>query len=57
VTGVDSVPELSHRNSENLYNNLVKVNEEKHLVRKLPSQSQVSGWIEEAKSLPKIVTH
>jgi predicted flap endonuclease-1-like 5' DNA nuclease len=55
--GVDSVPELSHRNPENLYNNLVKVNDEKKLVRKLPSESQISKWVEEAKTLPRIVTH
>lgn len=57
VAGVDSVPELAHRNPENLYNNLVKVNETKHLVRKLPAQSQISKWIEEAKDLPPVVTH
>ena len=57
VAGVDSVPELSHRNPENLYNNLVKVNDVKKLVRKLPSQGQVGTWIEEAKTLPRIVTH
>jgi hypothetical protein len=57
VAGVDSVPELSLRNPENLYNNLVTVNEKKHLVRKLPAQRQVSQWIEEAKSLPRVVTH
>ena len=57
VAGVDSVPELAHRNPEHLYNNLVKVNETKHLVRKLPAQSQISKWIEEAKDLPPVVTH
>ena len=57
VAGVDSVPELAHRNPENLYNNLVKVNETKHLVRKLPAQSQITKWIEEAKDLPPVVSH
>ncbi len=57
VAGVDSVPELALRNSENLYNNLVKVNTEKKLVRKLPSEGQITTWIEEAKKLPRIVTH
>ena len=57
VAGVDSVPELAHRNPENLYNNLVKVNETKNLVRKLPAQSQISKWIDEAKDLPPVVSH
>ena len=57
VAGVDSVPELAQRNPENLYNNLVKVNQTKNLVRKLPAQSQITKWIEEAKGLPPVVTH
>ncbi|UCD35626.1 MAG: DUF4332 domain-containing protein [Nitrospiraceae bacterium] len=57
VTGVDSVPELAARNPEKLYNNLVQVNGSKKLVRKLPSQKQISAWIEEARKLPRVVTH
>ncbi len=57
VAGVDSVPELAHRNPEHLYNNLVKVNETKKLVRQLPAQSQVTKWIDEAKTLPPVVSH
>ena len=57
VTGVDSVPELAHRNPESLMDSLTRVNDSKRLVRKLPSLSQLSKWVDEAKSLPKIVTH
>ena len=57
AAGVDSVPELSHRVAENLRARMVEVNEAKHLVRKLPGEKQVAGWIEQARSLPKIVTH
>jgi predicted flap endonuclease-1-like 5' DNA nuclease len=55
--GVDSPAELAHRRADNLYQKIVEVNTQKKLVRKLPTQSQVANWIEQAKALPKIVTH
>ena len=57
AAGVDSVPELARRNPANLMSQMAKVNDEKHLVRKLPSEEQISGWIDQAKSLPRAVTH
>jgi predicted flap endonuclease-1-like 5' DNA nuclease len=53
ASGVDTVPELSKRKAENLFNKMLEVNEEKSLVRKPPSQSQVEKWIEEAGTLPR----
>lgn len=55
--GVDSVPELAQRNAANLTAKMEEVNAEKKLVRALPSEKQVAGWIEQAGSLPKKVTH
>src|SRR3990172_11727756 len=49
--GVDTVPELARRDPENLYGKIVEVNQAKKLVRKLPTQVQVSSWIEQAKAL------
>ena len=57
ASGVDSVPELAQRNPENLYPRLVAVNQEKKLVRQLPTQAQVSNWVEQAKRLPRVVTY
>ena len=57
AAGVDSVPELAQRNPENLYKKLVETNETKKLVRKLPTPSQVEKWVNQAKELPRIVTH
>ncbi len=57
AAGVDSVPELAQRNPENLYAKLVETNEVKKLVRKLPTPAQVKKWVEQAKELPRIVTH
>lgn len=55
--GVDTVPELAQRNGENLQQALAKINEEKKLAKTTPSLSQVTTWIAEAKTLPKIVHH
>ena len=55
--GVDTVPELAQRNPEHLYQKMVAVNQEKKLVRRLPTQAQVSDWIEQAKQLPRIITY
>jgi predicted flap endonuclease-1-like 5' DNA nuclease len=55
--GVDTVPELAQRNAQNLYAKLVEANKAKELVRRLPAQSQVSDWIEQAKALPRVITY
>ncbi len=57
ASGVDTVPELGQRNAANLYQKLIKVNQEKKLVRQLPSETQVKAWIEQAKQLPRKVTY
>lgn len=55
--GVDTVPELAQRNPENLYQALVETNDEKKLVRGVPGESQVAGWISQAKELPRILAY
>ncbi len=57
IAGVDTVPGLAQRNAENLYNKMAEVNEERKLVRRLPSQNQVADWIEQAKQLPRMLTY
>lgn len=56
-TGVDSVPELAQRNAENLQQKMAEVNTKKKLVRLVPGINSVSSWVEQAKKLPKLVTH
>lgn len=51
ATGVDSPKELARRNANNLLDALKKVNDEKKLVRKLPTKSQVEEWIKNAKAV------
>jgi predicted flap endonuclease-1-like 5' DNA nuclease len=55
--GVDTVPELAQRNAANLYAKIVEVNEAKEIVRRLPAQSQVADWIEQAKALPRVINY
>jgi predicted flap endonuclease-1-like 5' DNA nuclease len=57
AAGVDSVPELAQRNSDNLQAKMAEVNEAKKLVRKVPTTSQVADWVAQAKELPRVVTH
>jgi predicted flap endonuclease-1-like 5' DNA nuclease len=55
--GVDTVVELAQRNAENLHQKLVEINQQKKLVRQVPSLSQVTKWVEQAKILPRVVTY
>lgn len=57
AAGVDTVPELSQRNAANLCAKMSEVNEEKKLTRQPPSEKQVSDWIEQAKSLPRVIDY
>ena len=53
--GVDTVPELAQRNAANLHAKMAELNEEKKLVRALPSAKQVEGWVKQAKELPRAI--
>jgi len=57
ASGVDTVPELAQRNAANLCQKMADINAVKKLTRKVPTESQVTAWITEAKSLPKLVTY
>jgi hypothetical protein len=57
AAGVDTIPELAQRKAANLIQKIVAVNQEKKLVRKLPVESQVAGWIEQAKKLPRVINY
>ncbi|MCB0825395.1 MAG: DUF4332 domain-containing protein [Armatimonadetes bacterium] len=55
--GVDTVPELAQRNAANLTAKMEEVNEAKNLVRRVPSEKEVTDWIEQAKGLDRVVTY
>ena len=55
--GVDTVVELSHRNAANLHAKILEVNEAKKLVRRSPPLASVESWINEAKTLPRVIEY
>ena len=57
VAGVDTVPELAQRNPANLTETLAEANAARNLVRKLPTVDQVTDWVNQAKSMPRVVTY
>ncbi|WP_417684770.1 DUF4332 domain-containing protein [Roseibium sp.] len=57
AAGVDTVKELKHRNAANLAAKMAEVNEEKKLVRQVPSESQVTKWVDQAKELPPMMSY
>jgi predicted flap endonuclease-1-like 5' DNA nuclease len=57
AAGVDTVKELKHRNAENLHAKMEEVNAAKKLVRQTPSLKAVTDWIEQAKTLPAVLTY
>jgi predicted flap endonuclease-1-like 5' DNA nuclease len=57
AAGVDTVKELRHRNAANLAVKLIEINEAKNIAGTTPSEKQVEGWIEEAKTLEPKVSH
>jgi len=57
MAGVNTVLELAQRNPENLYQELVEVNAEKKLVRKMPTADQMRGWVTQAKELPRVIEY
>ena len=56
-SGVDTVVELAQRNPRKLYVSLTETNARCHLVHKLPTETQVQGWVKYAKSLKRMVEY
>ena len=58
AAGVDSPAELAQRNAANLATTIAEVVAARpNIVRRTPSEGMIGGWITEAKTLPKIVSH
>lgn len=57
AAGVDTVPELAQRNAANLTQAMATVNQEKKLTRQVPTETEVTKWIEQAKGLPRMIEH
>lgn len=57
AAGVDTIKELRRRNATSLTKKMVEINEKKKLVRRLPTESMVSRWIDSAKELEPSVKY
>lgn len=57
AAGVDTVKELAHRKAENLAAKMLEVNEEKHLVRRVPVAKEIQKMVDCAKELPGVMTY
>jgi predicted flap endonuclease-1-like 5' DNA nuclease len=58
AAGVDSPAELAQRNAANLAEVVQSVVAERPgIVRRIPTEAEIAGWIAEAKTLPKVVEH
>ncbi len=53
AAGVDTVIELSKRVPENLQKKMEEVNQQKKLVRRIPTLKEVEKWVRQAKELPR----
>lgn len=57
ASGVDTVPALARRNANNLAAKMGEVNGDKSLTRTVPSAQVVAKWVDEAKSLDRMVEY
>ena len=58
AAGVDSPAELAHRNASNLAITFAEVVAARPgLVRRVPSEDEVAGWIDQSRNLPTLVEH
>jgi len=57
VAGIDTVKELRRRNPRSLLRQLMDLNDKKNLVRRLPTEKMVEGWVAEAKTMTPGVSY
>jgi hypothetical protein len=57
IAGVDTVKELAARRADHLFAKISETNDRDRLTTKPPSLSMVQNWVNQAKSLPSILTY
>ena len=55
--GVDTVKELATRRPDNLHAKIKEVNDAEQLAKRIPTEAEVTGWVAQAKDLPKILSY
>src|SRR5690606_22042420 len=57
AAGVDTVPELAQRKPESLAQKIAEVAKAKKLTRRVPGEAEVAKWVEQAKTLPRMLEY
>lgn len=57
AAGVDSAAELAQRNAKNLAETFQELDLARNTVRNIPREAVIQGWIDEAKTMEKVVSH
>lgn len=57
ASGVDTVKELRRRNATSLTRKMMQVNDDRKLVRRLPTEGMVSRWISLATETEPVIKH
>jgi predicted flap endonuclease-1-like 5' DNA nuclease len=57
AAGVETVLELAQRRADHLHQKMTEINQARHLVRHLPESEHVADWVEQAKTLPRVVAY
>lgn len=57
AAGVDTVKELRVRRADSLAAKMKEANAKKKLTRATPSEGEIAGWIDQAKSMGAMIAH
>lgn len=57
ASGVDTTKELAQRVPSNLLQKMDEINSAKNLSKRIPTEKELVRWIEEAKSLPRVLEY
>ena len=57
AAGVDTIKEFRHRVADNLAAKMVEINEEKHLVGRVPTAAEIQKMIDQAKEMEPMMEY
>lgn len=57
AAGVDSAAELAQRNARNLAQTFQELDAARNTVRNIPGEAMIQRWIDEARTMEKVVSH
>lgn len=57
ASGVDTVKELAQRIPTNLLKKMDEVNGARNLSKRIPTEKELTRWVEEAKNLPRVLEY